>query len=312
MPRILTLTLNPAIDKNTTVPCLLPEHKLRCTPPVYQPGGGGINVSRAMRKLGQDSTAVYLAGGHSGAFFTELLAQESLATLAVPIAEPTRESFVVVDTTTNQQYRFGMDGPRVSEAEWQACLDLMDRQRGVEYLVASGSLPPGVPVDFYARLAEVSRRMGTRMVLDTSGEPLRQAAEACVFLLKPNLNELARLSGVEKLELHEVDDAAQDLVRRSCAELVVVSLGPQGALLASRDELVYAPAPTVKKRSTVGAGDSMVAGLTLALAKGWPLADVVRYGVACGSAATMNLGTELCHPEDVQRLFEAVRVRSLV
>lgn len=312
MSRILTLTLNPAIDKSTTVAGLVPEHKLRCTPPVYQPGGGGINVARALRRLGTASTAVYLAGGHSGAFFSELLAAESLDTQVVPIAEPTRESFVVVDTTTNQQYRFGMDGPLVSEAEWQACLDVVARQTGVEYLVASGSLPPGVPADFYARLAKLAHQMGMRMILDTSGEPLRQAAEACVFLLKPNLNELAKLAGVEKLELDDVDDAARDLVRRSCAELVVVSLGPQGALLVSRDELVYAPAPTVKKLSTVGAGDSMVAGLTRALTQGRPLADVVRYGVACGSAATMHPGTELCHPEDVERLFGAMRVRSLV
>lgn len=309
---ILTLTLNPAIDKSTTVAGLVPEHKLRCTPPVYQPGGGGINVARALGKLGTASTAVYLAGGHSGAFFTELLAAEALDTQVVPIAEPTRESFVVVDTITNQQYRFGMDGPMISEAEWRACLAAVAARLDGAYLVASGSLPPGIPTDFYARLADLARTRGTRLILDTSGEALQRATEAGVYLIKPNLNELSRLSGVDKLELEQVDDAARALVERGVAEIVVVSLGPQGALLVNRETIEYAPAPTVKKRSTVGAGDSMVAGLTLALSRGWSMADVVRYGVACGSAATMNEGTELCRPDDVERLFKSVRVQRLV
>jgi 6-phosphofructokinase 2 len=306
---IVTLTVNPAIDKSTRIDGLVAEHKLRCAPPLYQPGGGGINVSRVLKRLGTNSKAIYLAGGHSGAFFTDLLEHEGLNTEVVPIAEPTRENFIVVDTTTNQQYRFGMDGPTVSLDEWRTCLDVVKREVRGGYLVASGSLAPGIPTDFYARLAEVARETGTRLVLDTSGEALALAVEAGAFLVKPNLRELSKLVGEESLELDQVDQAAKDIIQRGGAELVVVSLGPQGALLVSKDEMEYAPAPTVRKRSTVGAGDSMVAGLTRALSQDWSLADVVRYGVACGSAATMNEGTELCRPEDVERLFHKIKVR---
>ncbi|MCY7351937.1 MAG: 1-phosphofructokinase family hexose kinase [Cytophagaceae bacterium] len=306
MPRIITLTLNPAIDKSTTVPGLLAEHKMRCTPPKFEPGGGGINVTRALRKLGGESTAFYLAGGYSGQFFTELLQREGVNAQPLPIAQPTRENLIVVDTATNQQYRFGMDGPQVSEPEWQHALDVLSQQTAVDFLVGSGSLPPGVPTDFYGKLANVAQIIGAKLILDTSGEALRQAVGKGVYLLKPNLRELSALAGVEELELDEIDDAALEIIRRGDSQIIVVSLGAQGALLVSEDVVEHVKALTVKKRSTVGAGDSMVAGMTLALSWGWPLPDVVRYGVACGTAATMNAGTELCRPQDVERLFRKV------
>ncbi len=310
MPDILTVALNPALDKSTTVAGIVPDKKLRCAPPHYQPGGGGINVARAIHKLGGAATALYLSGGHGRQFFRELLEQEGIETLPLPMVGSIRESFAVVDTITGQQFRFNEPGPTVTEAEWQHCLDEVGKMVGLRYLVGSGSLPPGVPADFYDRLGAVAKRLGARYLLDTSGEALRHTAEGSgAFLLKPNLIELSALSGETNLEMDEVDDAAKALIERGAAEVLVVSLGAQGALLVSRDGCKHVMAPTVKKRSTVGAGDSMVAGMTLALLRGRSLEEVVCFGVACGSAATMNEGTELCHRRDAERLFEKMKNR---
>lgn len=307
---ILTVTLNPSLDKSTRVAGIVPEKKLRCEAPHYQPGGGGVNVARAIRKLGGEATALYLAGGHGRHFFRELLEREGVEALPLPMAGRIREALAVVDTTTNQQYRFNEPGPEVSETEWQNCLDEIGRTPGLRYVVGSGSLPPGVPDDFYDRLGAVAKRVGARYVLDTSGEALRRATDGSgAYLLKPNLHELSTLSGTTELEMDEVDDAAKALIAQGAAEVIVVSLGAQGALLVTEGFCKHVMAPTVRKRSTVGAGDSMVAGMTLSLARGRSLDEVVCFGVACGAAATMNEGTSLCQRDDAERLFEKMKQR---
>lgn len=304
---ILTLTLNPSIDKSTSINGLVPEQKLRCAPPKYEPGGGGINVSRAIKKLGGNSTALFMAGGYTGQFFQELVAYEELDYQAISIKGATRENFIVVDTTTNQQYRFGMDGPSISENEYVAFLEKIASFSGLSYLVGSGSLAPNVPSDFYAKVAKICKQKGVKFILDTSGKALQEAANEGVYLLKPNLAELSALAGVSELQLDQVDEAALHIINKGNCEVVVVSLGAAGALLVSKDIIQHVPAPTVKKRSTVGAGDSMVAGMTLSLSQGRTLLETVRYGVACGSAATMNVGTQLCKLEDVERLYAGMK-----
>ncbi|MFN8352987.1 MAG: 1-phosphofructokinase family hexose kinase [Spirosomataceae bacterium] len=304
---ILTLTLNPSIDKSTTVNGLVPEQKLRCSVPHYEPGGGGINVARAIHKLGGQARALFLAGGYSGAFFQELITNEGIPFEAIGIAGATRENFIVVDTSTNQQYRFGMDGPTVSTSECQLLLDKVAIYPNLSYVVGSGSLPLGVPSSFYGEVAKICRQKNVRLILDTSGKALQEAADIGVYLLKPNLAELSALVGVSELQLDEVDEAALHIIHKGNCEVVVVSLGAAGALLVSKEGTQHVPAPTVKKRSTVGAGDSMVAGMTLSLTQGRSLLETVRYGVACGSAATMNEGTELCNLDDVERLYARMR-----
>lgn len=304
---ILTLTLNPSIDKSTSINGLVPEQKLRCAPPKYEPGGGGINVSRAIKKLGGNSTALFMAGGYTGQFFQELVAQEQLDYQTLLIEGATRENFIVVDTTTNQQYRFGMDGPNISENEYLAFLDKIELFSGLSYLVGSGSLAPNVPSNFYAEVAKICKQKSIKFILDTSGKALQEAANEGVYLLKPNLAELSALAGVSELQIDQVDEAALHIINKGNCEVVVVSLGAAGALLVSKDIVQHVPAPTVKKRSTVGAGDSMVAGMTLSLSQGRTLLETVRYGVACGSAATINVGTELCKLEDVERLYAGMK-----
>jgi 6-phosphofructokinase 2 len=309
MERIVTLTLNPAIDKSTTVHTIVPDKKLRCADPKFEPGGGGVNVSRAIKKLGGDSTAIYLAGGYSGNFFEELLAVEGIESCIINTKGHTRENLIVVDESANLQYRFGMPGPEVREEEWQQCLKIIEEAPKVEFIVASGSLPKGIPIDFFAKLAMISKKIGAKLILDTSGEPLRNAVDDGVFMIKPNLGELSFLHGVEELQETDAIRAATDIIDKGGCEAMVISKGASGAMLVTKDEVLNVPSPTVKKRSTVGAGDSMVAGMVLALTKGLPWLEVLKYGVATGTATTMNPGTELCKKEDVERLYKFLQAK---
>lgn len=307
MEKIVTLTLNPAIDKSTTVKSIAPDKKLRCAKPTYEPGGGGVNVSRAIKKLGGKSTAIYLAGGSSGKFYQHLLDREEINSCVIEIEGYTRENLMVVDESSNLQYRFDMPGPALKEQEWQKCLDILANSSGVEYIVASGSLPEGVPMDFFGRLAAVAKKINARLIADTSGEPLRHAMNEGLFLIKPNIGELSNLQGVEELHEEEVHKAAKEIINNGGCEVMVISMGASGAMLITKDEFIDAQSPRVRSRSTVGAGDSMVAGMVLALSNGLPWTDVLLHGIATGSATTMNPGTELCKKQDVDKLYAMMK-----
>lgn len=299
--KIVTLTLNPALDKSASTERLTPEQKLRCTGLQEDAGGGGINVSKGIRKLGGNSTAVFPAGGTTGQRLQQILTTAGVETSVVEVSGDTRENFSILESSTGLQYRFTLPGQPLTEQDADNCLELVRRLQP-EWLVASGSLPPGLPETYYEKIAAFAKQTGARLILDTSGPALQAAADEGLYLLKPNLAELSALAGVKHLEMNQVDDAALSIIQQGKCEVVVVSLGPQGALLVTRDGFEHIPAPTVKKQSTVGAGDSMVAGMVWALSKGESPLEMVRFGVACGTAATMNPGTELFHPEDVWRL----------
>lgn len=307
MPRIITLTFSPCIDKSANVPQLIPEKKLRCSAPKFEPGGGGINVARAIKKLGGEAIAVYPAGGYTGKYFNSLLEKENVPKIIIEAKNETRENIIIREAATNNQYRFGMPGTELSASEWKQCLQVIEDLNDVEFVVASGSLPPGVPMDIYARLATISKRKNAKLVVDTVGEALKHAASEGVFLLKPNLGELASLIGIEKINNDQIQKAAQDIIKKGSCEVLVVSMGEKGAILVTKNEVYQATPPQVERKSTVGAGDSMVAGLVLALFEKRSLHDALFYGVASGTAATMNPGTELCKKEDVDMLFDSMR-----
>lgn len=306
MAAIITVTFNPCIDKSTSVAALIPEKKLKCTPPKFEPGGGGINVARAIKKLGGEATAIYPAGGYTGKFFTQLLKQEGINTIEIETVNHTRENLIVLDDSTNQQYRFGMPGQMQHEKEWQQCLNVIEEIKDIAFIVASGSLAPGVPPDIFGRIAEIAKRKKVKFVVDTSGEALKQVAAKGVYLLKPNLGELASLVGEKEIELENVDIIARKIIYNGGAEVIVVSMGAGGAKLITKDESYHILAPPVKRKSTVGAGDSMVAGIVLGLERNKSVPEAVRYGVACGTAAIMNPGTELCKLEDVERMYALI------
>jgi len=307
MHPIVTVTFNPAIDKSTTIPLLIPEKKMYCSAPAYEPGGGGINVARAIKKLGGDAIAVYMVGGHSGKKFNQLLADESVPSLVTEIKENTRENLVVSETGTNRQYRFVMPGPTISKSEWMDCLDSIEKLPGAPFIVASGSLPAGMPADIFSRLAEIARRKDAKLVIDTSGKPLEDALKAGAYLIKPSTKELAALVKRQNMEIQDVINAAKEVIGMGGCEVMVVSMGGDGAILVTRDLALKAKPPAVDVKGTVGAGDSMVAGLVLSLARNSSLEEALQYGVACGTAATMNPGTGLCDSNDVERLFKIIK-----
>jgi len=301
--KILTLTVSPAIDKSTRFAGLVAEQKIRCETPHFDAGGGGINVSKAITRLGGNSLAIFTVGGASGELLQDLVKKEGIDYQAIKTESWTRENFIAVDTLTNAQYRFGMPGPAITARESKEILKAI-KEAKPDILVASGSLSPGLGDDFYEKVASISRKIGSKLIIDTSGAPLERAIDEGVYLLKPNVGELAKLVKKESLEINEVDDAAREIIGQGKCEVVVVSLGPQGAVLVTKDICEHIPAPPVQKKSTVGAGDSMVGGMVWALSEGKNLSEMLRWGVACGSAATMNEGTQLFTKQDAHKLFK--------
>ena len=303
---MVTLTLNPAVDKSSTVGQVVAEAKLRCDKPMFEPGGGGINVARAAQRLGGDALAVYTSGGQLGKMLEELLDEEKVRQRPFSISGLTRENLTVYERSSERQYRFGMPGPELSEDEAAGLLDEATKlMEGADYMVASGSLPRGVPDGFYANLAEVAGEKGCRLIVDTSGGPLERVSKKGAFMIKPNIRELKELCGKDVSDPTAVDELAESMLDTN--EAVLVSLGSQGAHLVSREGNLRIPAPTVPIKSKVGAGDSMVAGTVTKLAQGWDLFEAVRFGVAAGAAAVMTPGSELCRKEDAERLYEQLK-----
>ncbi|HVC56974.1 MAG TPA: 1-phosphofructokinase family hexose kinase [Stellaceae bacterium] len=303
MTAVVTLTMNPALDIATAVDRLVPTHKLRCAAPRYDPGGGGINVARAVHALGGEALAIFPAGGAAGEMIRRLLREEGVVHDAVAIAGFTRESLAIEERASGEQYRFILPGPEIGEADQQRCLDrLGEAAAGADYIVASGSLPPGVAENFYARVAALARAHGKRLVLDTSGAALKMAGHGS-YLLKPSLRELEDLTGHQIRSERQEEQAARELIEQGRSEVIVLSLGARGAVLVSREETTRFPTIPVKATSTVGAGDSMLAGILVGLTRGLELREAVGFGMAAGAAALLGSGTQLCRLGDVERLY---------
>ena len=301
---IVTLTMNPALDITTSADQVRPTDKIRCRGARYDAGGGGINVARVASVLGASVSAVFPVGGPTGDLLTELVGDDDVPYRRVAISLPTRESFTVDEESSGQQYRFVLPGPHLTPAEQAKCLDeLQYAARSAEIVVASGSLPPGVPSDFYQRVADICRELGVPLVLDTSGGGLAHITSG-VFLLKPSVRELRECFGRELVTEAEQLAAAHELIDSGISQAVVVSLGSKGALLATPHGSQRFSAASVKVVSGVGAGDAMVAAITVGVTRGWSLSKSVRFGVATGAAMLMTPGTAPCRREDAERIFD--------
>lgn len=300
---IVTLCMNPALDITTSTAVVRPTDKLRCSAPRYDPGGGGINVAHVAAVLGASSLAVFPAGGPAGELVNSLLVAEGLAVHRVSIGGSTRESLTVNETSTSGQYRFVLPGPELTPAEQAECLlRLRNAAASAQIVVASGSLPPGVPAEFYQQVADVCARPGARFILDTSGGGLTHV-DSGVFLIKPSVRELSELVGRDLPGEAEQSAAAAGLVERGAAECVLVSRGAEGALLVTAGGALRYDPVAVPPGSGVGAGDAMVAGVAVGLTRGWPLSEAVRLGVAAGAAMLLTPGTAPCTRQDAERLF---------
>jgi 6-phosphofructokinase 2 len=312
MADILTITMNPALDVSTSTGTVMATHKLRCAPQIIHPGGGGINVARVLHRLGSNCMALFPAGGFKGQILKQLLDEEQVRSHCITIAGETRESFSVLETSTGRDFRFVLPGPDLAHHEWQACLDFVrELQPPCRYIVASGSLPPGVPVDFYAQLADLARARGSLMVLDTSGPALASALVRGVFLIKPSWRELRELTGQALENEKEQRNAALQLIKSGRAQIVALSLGAEGALLVTANQALRASSLPVPVVSSIGAGDSFVAGLIWALNRHADLEQAFRSGMAAGAAALLSAGTALAQADDVQRLQRDVIVTPL-
>lgn len=330
MPRILTLTLNPALDVSTDIDRVEPVHKMRCGAPRQHPGGGGINVARVLHRLGADVTAIYPAGGAAGAALTSLLQAEGVPAQVVPIAGETRESFSVHEAGTGQDWRFVLPGPTLSEAELLACRQALwaaldagrdeacvtqggDAVKGglATWVVASGGLPPGASEACYAELAREVRARGARFVIDTNGPALAQALAAGVDVFKPSLRELRQLTGQALADEASQVAAARALIDAGRVATVALSLGERGALLVTAGGAWRAQALSVPVASTIGAGDSFVAGLVFGLAQGQAPERAFAHALATSAAALLSQGTSLADAADVARLLPQVRVTAI-
>lgn len=305
MTPILTLTLNPAIDLAADVGEVLPGLKLRCTQPKVDPGGGGINVSRAIRILGGESTAFVALGGALGARLADLLRAEHIRFTAFAGPGETRESLTVTETSTGHQFRFTLPGAVWEPERVDAALDEIDRAVAPgSMVVLSGSLPPGVPDDFPVAL---SARIGGRAVLvvDTSGPPLARLAEQGLpglDILRMDDSEAEGLAGRLLTGRAETADFAAALVARGVARTVIVARGADGSVMADARGRWFSKSAPVVVKSKVGAGDTFVGAFVLALAQGHPPEAALAHGVAGASAAVMTAATELCRREDAERL----------
>jgi len=312
MTKIATLTLNPAVDVSVDVQRVEPIHKLRCTLAQREAGGGGINVARIVRRLDGDVVAIYATGGMIGEMLRTLVTQEGVQSLTVPIEEGSRENFAVFEKESGQQYRFVVPGPRLSEQEWRACLDaLASLETRPEFVVASGSVPPGVPDTVYGEVAKRAKAKSAKFILDTSGAALKAALAEGVYLIKPNLRELRALVGAHLESGTAWVEACRKLVKANHVEVVALTLGDQGALLVTSERAWFAKAVPVKPVSAIGAGDSFLGALVWALSSGRRLEDALCYGVAAGSSALLTPGTGLCRREDIERLVGEVKLEAV-
>ncbi|BDK20916.1 phosphofructokinase [Enterobacter hormaechei] len=305
MASIYTLTLSPSLDSATMTPQIYPEGKLRCSAPVFEPGGGGINVARAITHLGGKATAIFPAGGATGEHLVALLADEQVAVDTVDARDWTRQNLHVHVESSGEQYRFVMPGAKLSDDEFRQLEEKVLTIESGSLLVISGSLPPGVKTEKLTALVQAVLQRGIRCIVDSSGDALKAALEpGQLELVKPNQKELSALVNRELNQPDDVRTAAEELVRTGKAHRVVVSLGPQGALAVDKTGCVQVVPPPMKSQSTVGAGDSMVGAMVLKLAQGASLLEMARYGVAAGSAATINQGARLCSLADTQKIVD--------
>lgn len=302
---VITLTLNPALDLTTGVPRVEPRLKLRCEEPREDPGGGGLNAARVIAELGGRVEAVYAAGGLPGDRLEELLRGGGLRGHRVRIAGSTRQSFAVHERETGRQFRFLLPGPELAEPEWAACVDAVESLLCPEaLLLVSGSMPPGVPPEALGRIAALGRERGARVLVDVAGAPMREALRAGVFMARFNRPELEEFAGRALPDADERHAAIARLVDDGRAEVAVATVGGDGALVAAPGLRFRMRPPVVVQRSPVGAGDSLMGAITLALARGWDLERACRLGVAAAAAAHLTPGTALCRREDVERLYE--------
>lgn len=307
---IISITLSPCIDKSTIVDKFVPEKKLKCAYPVLEAGGGGINVSRALNNFHTQSLCIYISGGYTGKVLNNLVYHEQIKSIVIPSKLFTRENFIVFEQQTHLQFRFGMPVNKVSEAEWKPIIAQLKKHKA-NFIVLSGSIYPEISKTFFKELDAIVKKNKTKFIVDTAGKPLKTILETSAFLIKPNQNEFSGLFGTKILNAIEIVKRAKQIVKKSKIENVLVSLGKDGAVLVNKTTSIQFIPPRLKIKSTVGAGDSMVAGIVYELNNGKTILEAVKFGVACGSATSINSGMQLCTLSGAKKLVSKIKTKNL-
>lgn len=309
---IATVTLNPSLDRTVTVEDLIIEEANRWTSFREDPGGKGINVSRVVHELGGETIAYGFIGGAAGETLKRLLRKQGVPFDFTPIKGEIRSNFIITNLKTNRQTRIDAPGPRISREELTELVDtLRNMKKRPDFLVFAGSVPPGIPDDIYYRLIVGAKNYGINTVLDSDKQWLREGIKAKPDIIKPNVHEAEELLGTELKDEAAIVKAARTLVDQGIG-IVAISRGKHGMIVATIEKVLKITAPRVRVSSTVGAGDSALAGLVLRLSQGYSLEEACRWAVAAGTAATLTPGTELCRRQDVEKLLPKVTVERLL
>ncbi|GAB3985615.1 1-phosphofructokinase [Actinoallomurus acanthiterrae] len=302
---IVTLTLNPSLDRTIEVDRLVTGAVIRATSVRLDPGGKGVNVSRALLANDVPTVAVVTAGGADGDQLVHLLEVDGIPLRAVPVDGRTRSNVTIVEPD-GVVTKLNEPGEPLSPAELDAVADMvLAATEGASWVVTCGSLPPGVPTEIYARLCEFFTAAGVRVAVDSSGPALLAALEAKPVLVKPNREELAEAVGRPVGSLGDVIEAAEELRDRG-ARTVLASLGADGAVLVEEEGVTIGEAPVAAPRSTVGAGDALLAGFLAAGARGAP---ALAEGLAWGAAAVSLPASRMPRPEDIRRDIVRIHTR---
>ncbi len=308
MKSIVTLTTNPSVDMNSKTDFVTDETKLSCEKPLYNPGGGGINVSRAIKILGGESKALYPCGGHSGQLLKKLLDEEKINQIPVDIKKPTRINFSIIENKTNKQYRFNMPGAQITNEESEEIIQKFKKIKPKpDFLIISGSLAPSLRTDYYKRIAKICQDINCKIIVDTSPEAFKKILQEGVFLIKPNLREFLEITDTQLESEKQIAQKAQQLIKNKKTKYIIISLGAAGSLLVKEKSFQHICSPITPIKSRVGAGDSMVAAVTLKLAENKKINEAVYYGVSAGAAAVMTPGTQLCTKKDTEKLYKIIK-----
>lgn len=309
---IATVTLNPSLDKTIYVGDLVLDDTNRAERFRFDPGGKGLNVSRVLWELGQKSVLFGFLGGQTGKRIEKYLLDEGLVCDFNWTAGETRENLILTTGEKLQQTKISLPGPVIREDELHRLKrKIAGRAHEFEMICFSGSIPPGLPKGIYKELAEEATMRGDRVVLDADGEALREGLRAKPFMIKPNRHELQRMLGRELPDDPAVHAALDDLLASGAVELIILSNGGSSVIAATRDECWVGTPPAIEVRSTVGAGDSLIAGFLYKYTTGGTIEESLTWGIAAGTACAAALGTELAHYGDIQTYLPQVNLQPI-
>ncbi len=299
--RVLTITMNPSVDIGTEATEVITDQKTRCSNPVFDPGGGGINVARVLTRLGVHCDALFICGGYTGNLLKQMMAKEEIKSIPIESLDVTRQNIAIIDNSIGEQYRFVLPGIVSNEQTWHQVLNHIENTIDqYEFVVGSGSLPHGVPSNFYSRVSLIAQKAGKKFILDTSGTSLFEGIRNGAAYIKPNKEEFA--------ELMKIFNTRNDVeLFRKLFDIginhIIYTLGKEKTYLITPESTESFIPPTIKVRSTIGAGDSFIGGLVAGLIKGYSKAQAVGYGISAAASTLQSEGTDLCDYDEVQEIF---------